>query len=174
MCLTLSAVLFGITPLVFRSGSMEPAIPIGSLALAREVPADAIAPGDIVSVIADNGNRITHRVVNVDAGAGNSVALVLKGDANTEPDLTPYVVTHGERVLADVPYLGYAVAWSSTPAARAAGIVLAIWLLIAVVGPHRRRHSSARHRTAAPPPASPDAPCMPGCRSSSSVRCRRR
>lgn len=66
-------------------------------------------------MIADNGNRITHRVVNADAGAGNSVSLVLKGDANTEPDLIAYVVTDVERVLADVPYLGYAVAWSSTP-----------------------------------------------------------
>ncbi|ANY21869.1 signal peptidase I [Gordonia terrae] len=155
MCLALSAVLFGITPLVFRSGSMEPAIPVGSLALAREVPAGAVEPGDVVSVIADNGNRITHRVVNADAGAGNSVSLVLKGDANTEPDLIPYVVTDVERVLADVPYLGYAVAWSSTPAARAAGIVLAVWLLVAVFGPHRRRRNSGRHRATTPPPGLP-------------------
>ncbi len=150
MSMALAAVLFGITPLVFRSASMAPAIPSGSLALAREVPADEVAPGDVVSVIADNGNRITHRVVSVDAAAGNSVSLVLKGDANADSDALPYVVTDVERVLADVPHLGYAVAWSSTPTARAAGVILAVWLLVAVFGPRRRGRSSGRHRAVDP------------------------
>ncbi len=160
MTLALAAVLFGITPLVFRSGSMTPAITSGSLALAREVPAEQVEPGAVVSVIADNGNRITHRVVSVDAGAGNSTSLVLKGDANAEPDAAPYVVTGVGLVLVDVPYLGYAVAWSSTPAARAAGLVLAAWLLVAVFGPRRRGRDggsgrggrSGRHRAVAPSP----------------------
>ncbi|OCW88193.1 signal peptidase I [Nocardia farcinica] len=150
LSMALAAVLFGITPLVFRSASMAPAIPSGSLALAREVPADEVAPGDVVSVIADNGNRITHRVVSVDAAAGNSVSLVLKGDANADSDALPYVVTDVERVLADVPHLGYAVAWSSTPTARAAGVILAVWLLVAVFGPRRRGRSSGRHRAVDP------------------------
>ncbi|MFE0748892.1 signal peptidase I [Gordonia sp. NPDC058843] len=155
MCMALGAVFFGITPLVFRSGSMAPAIPSGSLALARDVPADDIAPGAVVSVIADNGNRITHRVASVEESAGNSVSLVLKGDANAEPDATPYVVTDVTRVVFDVPYLGYAVAWSSTPAARAAGTILAVWLLVAVFGPRRRGRSSGRHRASATPPGVP-------------------
>ena len=44
------AVFFGITPLIFRSGSMSPAIDTGSLALARTVPASSLTVGDIVSI----------------------------------------------------------------------------------------------------------------------------
>ncbi|MDS1114755.1 hypothetical protein RD149_13360 [Gordonia westfalica] len=66
---------------------------------------------------------------------GNSVPLVLKGDANDVPDAAPYVVTDVERVLADAPYLGYLVAWSSTPTALAAGIILAAALLVIAFRP---------------------------------------
>ncbi|WP_238422839.1 signal peptidase I [Gordonia sp. 'Campus'] len=135
------AFLFGVTPLMFRSGSMAPAIPTGSLALAREVPATAVVHGDVVSVVADNGNRITHRVVAVGERTGNSVPLTLKGDANSDPDDTPYVVTDVQRVLFSAPLLGYLVAWLSTPTALAAGIVLTVWLLVIVFrrDPRERR-----------------------------------
>ncbi|MDH3007065.1 MULTISPECIES: signal peptidase I [Gordonia] len=134
----LAALIFGVTPLVFRSGSMAPAIPTGSLAVARTVPATEIVPGDVVSVFADNGNRITHRVESVGEPTGNSVPLVLKGDANDVADAAPYVVTDVERVLLDAPYLGYLIAWSSTPTALAAGIILAATLLVVTFRPRRR------------------------------------
>lgn len=134
----IATLIFGVTPLVFRSGSMAPTIPTGSLAVARTVPATQIVPGDVVSVFADNGNRITHRVESVGERTGNSVPLVLKGDANDVPDAAPYVVTDVERVLADAPYLGYLVAWSSTPTALAAGIILAAALLVVVFRPRHR------------------------------------
>lgn len=143
------AFLFGLTPLMFRSGSMAPAIPTGSLALAREVPATEVVPGDVVSVLADNGNRITHRVAAVGERTGNSVPLTLKGDANSAPDDTPYVVSEVQRVLFSAPLLGYLVAWLSTPTALAAGIILTVWLLVVVF-----RRSPPTHR----PSGNDDAP----------------
>ncbi len=138
MLMATAALVFGITPLVFRSGSMAPAITTGSVALAREVPATQAVPGDVVSVVADNGTRITHRVVDVGEPTGNSVPLMLKGDANAVADASPYVVTEVARVTIDVPYLGYVVAWLSTPTAIAAGVILTGWLLAVAFWPGRR------------------------------------
>ncbi|NLG47963.1 MAG: signal peptidase I, partial [Gordonia sp.] len=50
MCIVaaIASMLFGITPLVFRSGSMSPEIPTGSLAIARTVDAQDLRVGDVV------------------------------------------------------------------------------------------------------------------------------
>jgi hypothetical protein len=42
--------MFGVTPLVFTSGSMSPSIETGALGFARTVDADDHAVGDDVSV----------------------------------------------------------------------------------------------------------------------------
>lgn len=141
----MSAVIVGITPLVFRSGSMSPTMPTGSLAIARAVPATQVSPGDVVSVTADNGDRVTHRVEKVAAVTGNSATLVLKGDDNDVADAKPYVVSDVDRVVVAVPYAGYLVAALSTPTAAFAGAILATWLVATVFWPVRRP-------TSRPPP----------------------
>lgn len=121
-----ASMLFGIKPLVFRSGSMSPEITTGSLALARTVPATDLVVGDVVSVVNSQGTRITHRVYDFESQAGNSVAVTLKGDANTQPDTEPYLITEADRIFFSVGGLGYAVEWLSSP--------LAIFLGGAMVG----------------------------------------
>ncbi len=79
---TLASLIFGIKPLVFRSGSMEPAISTGALALAKTVPATELAVGDVISVDNDQGVRITHRVVELESAGADTVLATLKGDAN--------------------------------------------------------------------------------------------
>lgn len=111
------SMLFGIKPLVFRSGSMSPEITTGSLALSRTVPAVDVSVGDIVSVVNDQGVRVSHRVHEIDSVAGNSAVLTLKGDANREPDITPYTVTEVDRIFFSIGGFGYAVAWLSGPLA---------------------------------------------------------
>ncbi|MBY6689225.1 S24/S26 family peptidase, partial [Rhodococcus sp. BP-331] len=149
---SVAAVVFGITPLVFRSGSMAPAIPTGSLAVGRDVPAQELRSGDVVSVERPDGSRITHRVEAVDSVVGNSATLQLKGDANDSVDAEPYTVTSAVRVLGHVPYLGYFVAWLSTPFAWASGALLSAALIrVAFVpraktpeqGPRHARHSTS-------------------------------
>ena len=104
----------GIKPLVFRSGSMSPAIGVGDLAVSQTVDASSLKRGDIVSVVNATGNRVTHRVVNV-ASQGAARQLTLKGDANRSPDVEVYTVTRAEKVLFDVPKGGYVVDAATSP-----------------------------------------------------------
>nr|WP_255668772.1 signal peptidase I [Aeromicrobium duanguangcaii] len=127
LVLALATVVAGVQPLIFRSSSMAPAVDAGALALAKTVDAQQVEPGDIVSVVNSDGVRVTHRVVKVDQGAGDQVSLTLKGDSNRSPDEEPYLVTEVDRVVADVPYLGYVADWLASPWAMfAAGIVAAL------------------------------------------------
>lgn len=152
LCISASmcAVFFAVTPLVFRSGSMAPAIDTGSVALARMVPAAELQVGDVVSVDLADGTKITHRITEIVGLVGNSAELVLKGDANDVVDPETYVVTEAQRVFADVPYAGYFVSWLSTPFAWGIGAVLSTSLIAIAWQPsehknERPRHSSGKH-----------------------------
>ena len=137
-----ASMLFGIKPLVFRSGSMSPEITTGSLALARTVPATDLSVGDIVSVVNGQGTRITHRVYELDQQAGNSVTVTLKGDANAKPDVEPYFITEADRIFFSVGGLGYAIAWLSSPLAIFLGGALVGGLVIIAFRPNSRRKDS--------------------------------
>lgn len=136
LCILAAAVsmFLGITPLVFRSGSMAPTITTGALGLARPVAADQLEVGDIVSVIDSSDVRITHRVTGVEPVGDHSVRITMRGDANNTQDPGPYVVREVDRVFFHINSLGYAVAWLSSPVATflggmAAGglVVFAFW-----------------------------------------------
>jgi signal peptidase len=106
-------------------GSMEPSIPIGSLVVATPTDAMTIAVGDVVTIRADNGVVVTHRVSRVvDLPEGRYFEL--KGDANQSPDggLVPARAIVG---AADqyVPYAGYAQAFLS----KLAGLIAALSVL---------------------------------------------
>jgi signal peptidase I len=110
----IAAAAFGLRPLVFLSGSMSPAIETGALGIAHEVPASSLEPGDVVSVPTEGGERVTHRIVSV-AMDGDEAELTLRGDANATADADTYRVAHADRVLFDVPLVGYLVGWMVGP-----------------------------------------------------------
>lgn len=144
--------------LVFRSGSMSPAIDTGALALATPVRAQDIRPGDVVSVHTADGSQITHRVVSSTV-RGDEASLVLQGDANSTPDAEVYVVQTVERVDWSLPYAGYAVAFAMTPAGLVGVAAVCIALIVspgaapasrgARAGKHRRRRVRGRPLVAA-------------------------
>jgi signal peptidase len=115
------------------SGSMEPALPVGSLVITRQEERYEI--GDIVTY-ALPGNRdelITHRVVGNDRQPARTY-LVTKGDANPNGDRwrVPSDQVVG-RVVAWVPWVGSVHAWSRSPRgfgaiAVVSGAVLIGWL----------------------------------------------
>ena len=122
--MTLVALLFGLKPLVFVSGSMGPGIPTGSLGLAVPTPVEDVAVGDVVSVVTSDDVRVTHRVAEkTEAG------LILKGDANPVADLQPYAVDSADKLLVSLPGLGYLVSWLSQPWAYFLGGLLCAYLL---------------------------------------------
>ena len=134
-----ATVVTGVQPLIVRSASMEPALGTGSLAIARGVDAADVSRGDVVSAIDAEGRRVTHRVMAVDT-SGDKPALTLKGDTNRAPDAQPYVVDRVDRVLFDVPLLGYLASWVTGPA----GMFLAGLLVAAVVASFLRRPDRPR------------------------------
>ena len=158
----------GATLVIFRTGSMTPAIPQGSLAVSLPVAASEIAVGDVVTVQREPGTLpVSHRVVEVRApGAGAGLAagvaagtadspgaereLILQGDANATVDTHPYVVRDARRVVASLPVLGTALTLMQTPLGLGLLVILAGGLTTWAFWPR----SSA-------PPASPASPASP-------------
>nr|MBA2381629.1 signal peptidase I [Chloroflexota bacterium] len=99
---------------IIGGGSMEPSIPLGSLVVVSRIDPMMIAAGDVVTIRADNGVVITHRVLRVvDRPEGRFVEL--KGDANQSSDasLVPARAIVG---AADhfVPFAGFAQEYLAT------------------------------------------------------------
>jgi signal peptidase I len=112
----LAAITHLATTFVIQGGSMEPAIPFGSLIVGESVSPDSVHVGDVVTIRADNGAVITHRVTRL-ADLGTERYYEIKGDANrtADPVLVPASAVIGRMAL-QVPYLGYVVAMLGTPA----------------------------------------------------------
>lgn len=66
------------------SGSMEPALPVGSLVYVERVEPSTVAAGDVIA-FESAGSVITHRVVENRTAEGE---FVTKGDANELEDFT--------------------------------------------------------------------------------------
>lgn len=148
---TLAGLFAGAKPLIFRSGSMSPAIVTGALGISIPAQASEIRVGDVLSVENAAGILVTHRVSSVDVNDG--IAFVsLKGDANAVPDAVPYKLRQADRVIFSAPLLGYVVAWLNSSAAVFAGGMFTAYLLYLAFG----------HRAAPTPPSSGDGGNRPG------------
>ncbi|ODU64144.1 MAG: signal peptidase I [Micrococcales bacterium 70-64] len=158
--LVVLAVVFHITLIMFKTGSMSPTIPTGSLAVVGEVGGDEIRVGDIITVDRQDALPITHRVTSVTPLGGGAVSITMRGDANAVEDPAPYVVSTARRVLFSVPGLAYAVSAVSNPLAlggitigAAAIVTWAFWPREERGLPVNRRragtHTAARLRHAA-------------------------
>ncbi|WP_324650215.1 signal peptidase I [Georgenia sp. H159] len=152
----LPAVL-GWQPTVVMSGSMEPSIRTGDMVLTRDVPAGALRPGHVVLVDDPSrpGSRLMHRLVETDDDGG----LVLRGDANEDPDSTPVAAADVRGVgIIRVPWVGLPYVW--TAEGRYPSLAVTVLGLVALLA-----LSPVRERT--PPPdagnddATDDAPSSP-------------
>lgn len=145
LCLlaALAGMMLGAKPLIFRTGSMSPAIATGALAITFPVEAREIRTGDIISVENAAGVRITHRVVSSEVGNG-AATVRLKGDANPVADGEPYVLRTADRVVLSVPLLGYGIAWLSSPAAMFVGGLFTAFLLYLAFGSARTNRADER------------------------------
>jgi signal peptidase len=130
----LLAVVFVVLPAVFASslavvysGSMEPAMPMGAIAVMEPVDPAKIKVGDIIAFDPTwdaTDVTISHRVIEVlEAG------FVTKGDANEDPDfeiVPPANVI--ARVRFNIPDLGYVLARISKYTTGRAGFAFFIAL----------------------------------------------
>ncbi len=114
---------------IVQSGSMEPAIKVGSLVAIK--PADDYNIGDVITFGEDEQGEVptTHRIVDERIVSGE-VRYTTQGDANDDPDAQEV----GEReiigkVLFSIPFLGFILDFARQPI----GFVLIVGIPLAIV-----------------------------------------
>lgn len=81
----------GAVPLTVLSGSMEPALPTGTLLVVRPLAQDQLREihiGDVISYQPNPNDPmlVTHRVIGITSMQDGGFVFTVKGDANSEPD----------------------------------------------------------------------------------------
>jgi signal peptidase len=110
------------------TGSMEPAIPVGSVVVIKPVNTETLKTGDIICFKLSEPTSITHRIFNV-----TDEGFVTKGDANEGPD--QWIVKKESvigKVILTIPYIGYIGYFVRTPIGLILLIVLPASLIIII------------------------------------------
>jgi signal peptidase len=95
------------------TGSMEPAIPVGSIVVIKPANSDTLKIGDIIcfKVETESPTTVTHRIINI-----TDQGFITKGDANEDPDQW---IVKKENVIGKavftVPFIGYLGYFVKTP-----------------------------------------------------------
>lgn len=122
--------VFGYTPYVVLSGSMEPTYHVGSLIYVEDVDYREIQVGDPITFVLDENLTVaTHRVIAI---SEDGEYFTTQGDANDAPDGSPvwYKNLVGRPVFT-IPYLGYFSNWiTNPPGMYVAGTAAAIFLIL--------------------------------------------
>ena len=107
----LSAFLLGLNFVIVLSGSMTPAMPVGSVIVVQPIEPVNVAVGDVITfwLPSDPEVLVTHRVEELAHLEDGSPAFQTKGDANEEADsyLVPAENVWG-RALVAIPEIGNA------------------------------------------------------------------
>lgn len=107
------------------TGSMEPAIPVGSIIITKEQSSYEME--DIIS-FQEEGAIITHRIISIDRER-----YITKGDANNVADTEE--VQQKQilgKVILTIPLLGYLVMWLMSPVGIISlFIIIGIWYIAA-------------------------------------------
>jgi len=116
--------------LVVQSGSMSPAIKMGSMVIVK--PAESYAVNDVITFgeMGKDKTPITHRIHDIRVQEGESI-YITKGDANDSPDQRE--ISGNKvigKVLFDISYLGYAVDTAKKPWGFVALIIIPALLII--------------------------------------------
>lgn len=130
--LVILAVTANITLIMFRTGSMSPTIPAGSVAVVQRVDASRVEVGDVVTVDRDDELPVTHRVTSVEPGARESERIItMRGDANAADDPFPYTVSSVRTVLFSIPGIASVIVGMGDPwvlgGLTAGATVLVVW-----------------------------------------------
>lgn len=162
--LVILAGVFGISIMMFKTGSMSPTIPAGSIAFVREAPATEIEVGDVVTVSrGDDVLPVTHRVVNI-LGTYEATGIVtfeMQGDANEVVDPTPYSVAEVRIVMFSVPGLARVIGWFGNPYVLGALTVAATTLVVWAFWPRRNDDDNGDGVASDEPAEQGDAPVKP-------------
>jgi signal peptidase len=122
---------------IIRSGSMEPAMKAGSVAIIKPVDVQTLKVGDVITYRSstDSAAHTTHRIIEV-RQSGESLVFHTKGDASEDADVNavPAQYVLG-RVWLSVPYVAHVINCIRTPLGLGlvigipAGIIIVIGLV---------------------------------------------
>ena len=115
--------LLGYSSVIVYGGSMADSVPVGGIAVTKEVTTEDVGVGDVIVFYpptmstnpSPKPSPLMHRVVSVREEDGQRL-FQTKGDANATPD--PWEIGiegHGSRVVYTVPYVGYLISFARTP-----------------------------------------------------------
>lgn len=93
------------------SGSMEPAIPVGSIVMIKPMDTESLRIGDVICYRASDAMLVTHRITEI-----SETGFVTKGDANEEIDQK--IVNQKDvvgSVVLSLPFIGYLGSFVRTP-----------------------------------------------------------
>jgi len=126
LSLTVGPLLLPYKALTVYSGSMEPLIHTGSVAIDVPVQAQDVKVGDVVTFVRpDNQNElVTHRVIAVETGPSGR-QWVTQGDANSVADPWRVPATgSGYKYWFSIPYCGFVLVWLQSPIGRLLFLVI--------------------------------------------------
>lgn len=126
LSLTVGPLLLPYKALTVYSGSMEPTIHTGSVAIDTPISAQDVKVGDIVTFVRpDNQNElVTHRVIAIETGPSGR-QWVTKGDANSVPDAWRVAASGaGYKYYFSIPYCGFVLSWLQSPIGRLLFLVI--------------------------------------------------
>lgn len=147
---TLAPAALGLEHYVIVSGSMTGAYDRGSVVFDEQVPVRSLHIGDVITYsppasepAAHATGLVTHRIFSI-THTNNHIVFRTKGDANQAPD--PWTFTLDQptqaRVVAGVPYVGYALAglsirWVRMLVIGVPALLIAFSVLVGVAGEAR-------------------------------------
>lgn len=132
--------VFGIKPFIVLSGSMEPTIMTGDLAIIKNCDPNELKENDIIAF--RNGTSvITHRIIEVTEKDGKKVFLT-KGDNNNTEDRNPVSPESVEGIyVSRIPGLGDFAMFLQTTAGSIIFISIPFILFILTEAAQRRKES---------------------------------
>jgi signal peptidase len=149
LCVVLVALAFtaNVTLMMFRTGSMSPAIPAGAVAIVQQIPASEIHIGDVVTVDRPGELPITHRVTSVEPGTSSAERMItMRGDANAQDDPAPYSIGSVRIVRFSIPGIAPMIAAMGNPLVLGGVTVGVAALVFWAFWPGRSRAESAPER----------------------------
>ena len=147
ICIVLVILAFTahITLIMFRTGSMAPTIPTGSVAIVQQIPASHVHVGDVVTVDRPGELPVTHRVRGVAPGSNSAQRLLtLRGDANAQDDIAPYPVSTVRIVRFAIPGMAPVIVAFGNPLVLGGLTLGATALVVWAFWPRKRRTGAGR------------------------------
>ena len=127
--------LLGYEQYVVVSGSMEPAIPVGSLVMAKPVKPAELQVGDVIVFYTERhiDTPVTHRVVE---NRIDEREVITKGDANAANDINPVLYENIDgKVARHIPRIGFMVGLFGTVMCKFSALMIIVaGYLLTLVG----------------------------------------